>query len=371
MQASREQGLANEGLEARDIDIARNEIYALLREELLLGRRGPSITSSTSEIKRKLASPRLNKLPTKSTVFKELTSRSESLLRQGGFIDEGLGTLRTETLKALNRYASLSCYALCCAILTKLPREIRDLIYQFIFDNVFTNEICSSFPTNHAQTRYSPGSILYQLSLDDPALSLPYASEMRSRRAHCWNPNYIPLTMRCEIATLWYTTTTFGITGSALSTLAEKEFFERDEWKLNIVPKDLRLNFRIPFGAGTDLCQRSGCIVGHSQISNPEDGGAKDSTYKKKKERLVLDHLEVLYLLRPGSRIEVTFSDRGATVNKQTIEVARPILERLRNKGYKLFTSIEQIKFCGVFETDVICTLETVGRRLRNRRKLT
>ncbi|PSN74908.1 hypothetical protein BS50DRAFT_628164 [Corynespora cassiicola Philippines] len=115
--------------------------------------------------------------------------------------------------RGIRVYAALSCHILCQKVESAFPREIRDLIYEAIIArNSLSIEV-------GPHTTWPPALLLRTLppsQQQDPpgVMSGPYHHHHRGY-THCWDPDFVPLSMMRELAESWYRRATFSLTDGA------------------------------------------------------------------------------------------------------------------------------------------------------------
>lgn len=146
-------------------------------------------------------------------------------IKEGQALEELKATLETQVQQRLKRYATLSCRNLCSRMTFRLPRELRDAVYQIILDPPTVHIHQRDYIIIRGQyfsTRYFPNS------------GSPVSDYLG--RQYYWNVEYVGPRMQKELAETWYRTATFGL---GFDRYLLEEFLTKDRWGLGIVPKQL------------------------------------------------------------------------------------------------------------------------------------
>lgn len=157
--------------------------------------------------------------------------------------------------RAIQPFAKTSCLSLCESICNNLPREIRDMIYEYLYDHD-TIYVGPEYFTKTTQP--------CQLSL----------------KAHYWDNEYVGRDMQREIVESWYRTTLFYFYDKAANVKVTQQFLVTDKWGLGIEPRHFFCHARIELCMDNVLHRRRGspyydkgpcCVVtdaGHKLIKS-------------------------------------------------------------------------------------------------------
>jgi len=125
----------------------------------------------------------------------------------------------------LEPYAQAICLHLCKKVLVKLPRELRDLVYEYIV----TPDYIYAGPQYLTNTG-SPCEI--------------------DQYAHFWNPQYVGEIMRIELAQMWYRLSLFYFWDRKRNLEVIERFMTYDRWGLGLKPYEHIARVRFDVGDG-------------------------------------------------------------------------------------------------------------------------
>ncbi|EUC34318.1 hypothetical protein COCCADRAFT_35984 [Bipolaris zeicola 26-R-13] len=124
---------------------------------------------------------------------------------------------KTTTLRPLS---PRECHSLCTSVHQALPREIRDMIYEY----------------THAQETIYVGPEYFEKT------TVPCESDAK---AHYWSAQYVGAEMQREIIESWYRTTLFYFYDKRNNNTVIEKFLDTDRWGHNIKPRDLICRARV------------------------------------------------------------------------------------------------------------------------------
>jgi hypothetical protein len=143
----------------------------------------------------------------------------------------------------MEEYAKASCLSLCENMCIALPRELRDMVYEYLIGDttVFVDRAArhasrspivswpfSSMP--YTYSKISHGRLCTTTSSFQDSPLHPTSSIV-----HCWNYEFVGHDMLKEMPHTWYRTTTFIF----LDPSVFRSFFECDLWKCGLDPREL------------------------------------------------------------------------------------------------------------------------------------
>ena len=208
-------------------------------------------------------------------------ARLAALQRELALLEKDLASTTPMTQDAVEELAKTECQQLANAILTKLPREIRDMVYFHL--STRGRELIER---EHFRTTLDPLTRLYSYDFERwKAQHFP---------AHYWNPEYVSQRFYCELLENYYRTSTF-LFGDDPGVM--KRFLNTDEMKLGVPPKSLVSSVEIGLNA-----------VSHDRGSFR----AYMFGIPKSPERM-REALDGIFELRPGARIVIRFVTEAKT----------------------------------------------------------
>ncbi|KAI4949530.1 hypothetical protein J4E91_005269 [Alternaria rosae] len=148
-------------------------------------------------------------------------------------LEQDLASTTPTTQDAVEQLAKTECQQLTNNIMTKLPREIRDMIYFHL-----STQDRELIEREHFRTTLDPLTRLYSYDFDRwKAQHFP---------AHYWNTDYVGQPFYRELVENYYRTSTF-LFGDDPGVM--KRFLNADEMKLGIPPKALVSSIEIGLNA--------------------------------------------------------------------------------------------------------------------------
>lgn len=152
-------------------------------------------------------------------------------IKQKQLVDD---TLR----KDLEPYAKAVCRPFCEKVLEILPREIRDIIYDYVH--------------SHDTIYVGPE---YLRKTGQPCES--------DYGAHYWDTGYVGSDMNVELVESWYRSTLFYFYDKARNDEVVDQFLLADRWGLRIMPRDFICKVRLDLGPNDNKLhnEKNCCLV--------------------------------------------------------------------------------------------------------------
>jgi len=208
-------------------------------------------------------------------------ARVAKLQEELASLEKDLANTTPTTREAVEQVARTECQQLTNNIMTKLPREIRDMIYFHL--STRDRELIER---EHFRTTLDPLTRLYSYDFDRwKAQHFP---------AHYWNTDYVGQPFYRELVENYYRTSTF-LFGDDPGVM--KRFLTTDEMKLGIPPKALVSSVEIGLNA-----------VSHDRGSFR----AYMFGIPKSPERM-REALDGIFELKPGAKIVIRFVTEAKT----------------------------------------------------------
>ncbi|KAI4951771.1 hypothetical protein J4E86_007187 [Alternaria arbusti] len=208
-------------------------------------------------------------------------ARVAKLQEELASLEKDLANTTPTTRDAVEQVARTECQQLTNNIMTKLPREIRDMIYFHL--STRDRELIER---EHFRTTLDPITRLYSYDFNRwKAQHFP---------AHYWNTDYVGQPFYRELVENYYRTSTF-LFGDDPGVM--KRFLTTDEMKLGILPKSLVSSVEIGLNA-----------VSHDRGSFR----AYMFGIPKSPERM-REALDGIFDLKPGARIVIRFVTEAKT----------------------------------------------------------
>lgn len=245
----------------------------------------------------------------------------ETLTKDLARLQQALAANTTPTQTAVQQYAKAECLALTHIVVTKLPRELRDMIYQHLSTRAF-----EQIEREHFRTTLDPLTRLY--SYDQARWK---ASHFPS---HFWDPAYVGAHFFSELVQNYYTTSTF-VFGDDPDVL--KRFLRKDELGLGLQPQDLVAHVQVHLNA---VAFHRGSFRGYmfGQVRAPER---------------LREVLGGLFDLKRGAKIGILFYSDAKVQSEsegqfeEAVPVLGEILERAEREGYRVrFLKDPAHEFC-------------------------
>lgn len=127
---------------------------------------------------------------------------------------------RSDGLRHLMNYAMLSCRQLCNMILPRLPRELRDRIYEYLLP-------CTTVDVELRWKRayeWKNDSLRLKMNTNDYHWQLRYGTH--NFPSHCLDPEYLSNNMLSELALTWDRITKFEVDVHDLPDLVQSEHWQ-------------------------------------------------------------------------------------------------------------------------------------------------
>jgi hypothetical protein len=221
----------------------------------------------------------------------------------------------------LLQLGKISCRQICAALMAKLPREIRDLIYEYFnkHDNVHIYDITGT-------SSYWPS---YALKTVQPRLDWP---NITPDYPHYWDPEYTGHGMKSELVENWFRTASF------------KFAFKFSDIPAFITGKDT-LGFGLSPGK---LVSKVGFWFSHFDLKESWLNGMDNDNRHSSPRAKLLHDMDNLTILRKGVYITITIRDtegwlRGRSLKfpEDYLDVIFPVLSRLKDAGHNVSVFLE------------------------------
>lgn len=237
-------------------------------------------------------------------------ARVEALRRELAILESDLASITPRTQDSVEQLAKAECLELSTHIMTKLPREVRDMIYLHL--STRHGEIIER---EHFRTTLDPLTRLYSYNFE--------RWKQQHFPEHFWNPEYVSQPLYNELVENYYRTSSF-IFGDDPGVM--KRFLTSDEMRLGILPKALVANVEIGLNA-----------VSHDRGSFR----AYMFGVPKSPERM-RESLDGLFELKAGARVVIRFITEAKTDEEReghcrgAMGVLFDETQRARMKEYKV-----------------------------------
>ena len=236
--------------------------------------------------------------------------------------------------KHFEPYAKATCLSLCEKVRIALPREIRDIIYDYL----------------HAHDIIYVGPE-YLCKSDQPCES--------DRGAHYWDAAYVSDAMKLELVESWYRTTLFYFYDKANNIQVVDRFLVTDRWGLDIRPHDFICRVRFDLGPGDNKL--------HNTPHCCNVMGLADTLTKPLKNLHQLPNY-THFFIRIHTYRGLEFGCLAGEELQRTVESLTSDLKALRAAGHRFilqWPELHDLEFCSKscgYEPDVwIERIEDVG----------
>lgn len=237
-------------------------------------------------------------------------ARVAALQKKLALLESELASTTPSTQDTVEQLAKSECLQLSSQVMTKLPRELRDMIYFHL--STRDRELIER---EHFRTTLDPLTRLYSYNFDRwKAEHFP---------EHYWNPEYVSTPFYKELVENYYRTSTFLFSDDPG---VMKRFLTIDEMRLGILPRDLVANVEIGLNA-----------VSHDRGSFR----AYMFGIPKSPERM-REALDGIFELKSGARVIIRFVTEAKTEEEREehCKGAMGLLfdegQRERMRGYKM-----------------------------------
>jgi hypothetical protein len=216
--------------------------------------------------------------------------------------------------------------AVCDVIQTRLPRELRDIIYGYVI--------------------YRAPEVRLRRKLFQERFGRLYHEDVEREPGHLFDPAFSSSEARLELAELWHQTAPIRM--DRLSKLNDLE--EDCPWKCGLSSPALVKHLIVFLWDVTMFSAVCSGFVSHSSL--------RDTVSQNR--NIVLWNLEHLFQLKPGTRITLEFQfeyvNNGDIGLKIALDCFFPTLHRLRDAGYRVdarFLNPISLKVTCVINEDV------------------
>ncbi|KAH8722995.1 hypothetical protein GQ44DRAFT_711175 [Phaeosphaeriaceae sp. PMI808] len=189
--------------------------------------------------------------------------------------------------------AQASCQRICKSLYSKLPRELRDTIYEDIVepDNVYAG-------IQYLENRGNPSE--------------------ESRDAHYWDTKYVGETVRVELIQTWYRVSMFYFWDRKKNDEIIDKFFSFDRWGMGLKPHEYLS--RVRFDLGDEILHNGSCRSAYGGECVPKEYPAILTSHLKRMAQFCFPN-RVQFLIRihtygslrlgclQGARLEETLKE--------------------------------------------------------------
>ncbi|KAG9187319.1 hypothetical protein G6011_05190 [Alternaria panax] len=208
-------------------------------------------------------------------------ARVTALRQELALLEKDLASTTPTTQDAVEQLAKTECQQLTNNVMTKLPREVRDMIYFHL--STRDRELIER---EHFRTTLDPLTRLYSYDFE--------RWKAQHFTAHYWNPDYVSQTFYRELIENYYRTSTF-LFGEDPGVM--RRFLHADEMRLGIPPKAFVSSIEIGLNA-----------VSHDRGSFRAYMFGIPTSPERMREAL-----DGILELRPGARIVIRFVTEAKT----------------------------------------------------------
>ena len=209
----------------------------------------------------------------------------------------------------IENYAQQSCRALCTAMQSKLPRELRDMIYDHILSPARDEPI---FINND-----------YFEDVDEPYRDIVagFAEERGYGYAHMCSEEFVDLDTMSEFARRWYYHTKLWL---YLTPTEVAEFFETDIWGLGLEGDRLLRHVEV------ESCE---------QLDEDDATPLRQCLFKLAPGASIVFHLRVEYIYGYG---EYTYDEEFTMcLLSERVSALFPLMRQLIEAGYELYGALD------------------------------
>lgn len=239
-------------------------------------------------------------------------ARVEALRQELAVLESVLASITPNTRDAIEQLAKAECLKLSNRIMSKLPREVRDMVYQYI-----STRDSESIEREHFRATLDPLTRLY--SYDFERWKKQHFPE------HYWDPEYVSKPMYDELVENYYRTSTFVFNDDAG---VMKRFLTTDEMRLSLLPRDLVAKVEIKLSA----------------VSYDRGSFRAYMFGVPKSPEHMREALGGLYELKAGARVVIRFITEAKTEEERE-EHCRGAMEMLFNARQREIMEKYKVKF--------------------------
>ena len=207
----------------------------------------------------------------------------------------------------IEHYAQQECRALCTAMQSKLPRELRDMIYDHILSPARDEPLVindDDFDT-----------------IDGPHRGIVAAFAKQYGHAHMCSEGFVDLDTMSEFARRWYYHTKLWL---FLTPTEVAEFFETDIWGLGLEGDRLLRHVEV------ELCE---------QFDEDDATPLRQCLFKLAPGASIVFHLRVDYIYGPG---EYTYDEEFTMcLLSERVSALFPLMLQLIEAGYELYGALD------------------------------
>ncbi|KAJ5020379.1 5'-methylthioadenosine phosphorylase [Bipolaris maydis] len=229
-------------------------------------------------------------------------ARVAALRKELAVLESDLASIAPSTQDMVEQLARRECLELSNQIMSRLPREVRDMIYL----HLSTRDV-EIIEREHFRTTLDPLTRLYSYNFE--------RWKKQHFQEHYWNPEYVSKPLYNELVENYYRTSTFVFSDDPG---VMKRFLTTDEMRLGLLPKDLVAKVEIGLNA-----------VSHDRGSFR----AYMFGVPKSPERM-REAVEGLFELKTGARAVIRFVTEAKTQEERD-EHCRGAMETLFNEAQR------------------------------------
>ncbi|KAH6629211.1 hypothetical protein C7974DRAFT_472063 [Boeremia exigua] len=251
-------------------------------------------------------------------------TKLKALRRERKKLQQVAADADTSAEQAFQDYANTVCRELCDAVYNSLPREVRDMIYGYLYEEQSWDVTDAYFDLDAVPTKYCAPAHMWKPSAAGEALHRELCEHFFRSNKYCfYKASFMP------------------------------EFRAIDRWGIGYTPAVLPTDIRIDFRYGDyDLNKKDNKRVeskdregNHGWGSNGWGSNAWDTTDSTRKTRSeLLSELEMLFGFCAGTRLTIRVVPLSSGWDYASIEVRErafndffplvlPVLDRLRASG--------------------------------------
>jgi hypothetical protein len=203
-------------------------------------------------------------------------TRIASLQKELALLEKDLASATPTTQQTVTQLAQSECLALTTAIMTTLPRELRDMVYRHL--STREHEVIER---EHYRTTLDPLTRLYSYNFQ--------RWKTQHFKEHHWDAEFVGAAFLREVVENYYRTSTFIFPSDAG---VMKRFLTTDEMVAGIYPKDLVGNAEIHLNAvSRDRGSFRAYMFGVPKTAEKMREGLRDVSLLKEGARVVIRFL--------------------------------------------------------------------------------
>lgn len=251
-------------------------------------------------------------------------ARVVALRKELAVLESDLASIAPSTQDMVEQLARRECLELSNQIMSRLPREVRDMIYLHL-----STRGIEVIEREHFRTTLDPLTRLYSYNFD--------RWKKQHFPEHYWNPKYVSKLLYNELVENYYRTSTFVFSDDPG---VMKRFLMTDEMRLGLPPKDLVAKVEIGLNA-----------MSHDRGSFR----AYMFGVPKSPERM-REAMDGLFELKAGARVVIRFVTEAKTEEERdehcrgAIETLFDVVQRDKMSKYKVKFVVDDVRVWEVGE---------------------